>query len=277
MLLQTNDMMSVFKANWLETESSEYTIFKQRLEIISLNYRLESKEKEKLALKEQVDSLMESLSQLETKNAQLEKELSLYRTKKDSKNSSIPPSQDPYRVKRTESLRERSGRKPGGQPGHVGCTLEAVPNPTEIIRHQPDYCHCCGANLSDISAEFVGKRQVKDIPPIVPVVTEYQIYGKRCRCGHFTKSSFPEEAHAPVCYGPRITGLTAYLHSRQYVPYERMFELYRDIFGIPLSSGSLTTMIKTVARNSRGVYVCLCTVQVRRNSPSRFFLSGCWR
>ena len=255
MLFQTNDIMSVFnKANRLETESPEYTIFKQKLEIISLNYRLESKEKEMLALKEHVNSLTENLSQLEAKNAQLEKELSLYRTRKDSRNSSIPPSQDPYRVKRTESLRERTGRKQGGQSGHVGCTLEAVPDPTEITLHQPNYCHCCGADLSDISAEFIGKRQVKDIPPITPVVTEHQIYGKRCRCGHFTKSRFPEEANAPVCYGPRITGLTAYLHSRQYMPYERMNELYRDIFGIPLSSGSLTTMIKSVAHNSRGFY-----------------------
>ena len=79
-----------------------------------------------------IGELSEKLTLLEARNALLEKELSFYRTKKNSSNSSIPPSQDPYRIKRTESLRERSGRHPGGQPGHNDCTLEAVSEPTEV-------------------------------------------------------------------------------------------------------------------------------------------------
>jgi len=88
------------------------------------------------------------LSMLEEQNALLEKELSLYRHKKNSSNSSIPPSQDPFRVKQTESLRQRSGRKPGGQPGHEGFFLETVSDPTETVSHSPDYCKCCGKTFS---------------------------------------------------------------------------------------------------------------------------------
>ncbi|OQX20422.1 MAG: hypothetical protein BWK75_04835 [Candidatus Altiarchaeales archaeon A3] len=46
----------------------------------------------------------------------------------DGHNSSKPPSTDKGRVKIT-SLRESTGRSPGGQKGHNGITLEQVPNP----------------------------------------------------------------------------------------------------------------------------------------------------
>jgi transposase len=132
--------------------------------------------------------------------------------------------------------------------------MEAVSDPTTVILHQPNYCHCCGNDLSGISSEFFGKRQVIDLPPITPVVTEHQIYGKRCRCGHLTESDYPAEAHSPVCYGPRLEGLTAYFHARQYIPYERMRELYVDIFGLSISSGSLVRMVASFSQKSKGIY-----------------------
>jgi len=208
-----------------------------------------------LALQTQLNvELSAKLSLLEEKYVLLEKELLIYRTKKNSHNSSIPPSHDPFRVKRTESLRVPSGRKPGGQPGHEGVTLEAFSEPTEIVLHQPSYCTSCGNDLSGFSSEFIGKRQVKDIPPIVPTVTEHQLFSKRCSCGHLTVSDYPVEAHSPVCYGPNIQALTAYFHARQYIPFERMRELYDDIFNLPISSGSLVNMVQSLADKAKGIY-----------------------
>ena len=57
---------------------------------------------------------------------------------KDSRNSSMPPSQD--RRKRTRSLRERSGRQPGGQVGHPGTTLDFARQPNRLIIHAPADC-----------------------------------------------------------------------------------------------------------------------------------------
>ena len=54
----------------------------------------------------------------------LERELVRFTTRKDSNNSSMPPSKDENRPPRTSSLREKGNRKAGGHPGHEGKTLE---------------------------------------------------------------------------------------------------------------------------------------------------------
>jgi hypothetical protein len=86
------------------------------------------------------------------------------------------------------------------------------------------------------------------------IVSEHQIYSKQCSYGHVTQSEFPLEVRSPVCYGSTIQSLTGYFHARQYIPYERMQELYRDIFGLQISSGSLANMVQNLAKKASGVY-----------------------
>ena len=90
-------------------------------------------------LEQQVSFQAQLIKDLLAKISFLEDKLSYYCTKKDSSNSSIPPSRDPHRVQRTESLRQSSGRKQGGQLGHKGSCLEMTAEPTEIIAHHPQY------------------------------------------------------------------------------------------------------------------------------------------
>ena len=56
------------------------------------------------------------------------------RLRKDSHNSSKPPSSDGL-AKKPKSLRQSGGRKPGGQAGHEGTTLERVATPDVIVQH----------------------------------------------------------------------------------------------------------------------------------------------
>jgi transposase len=146
----------------------------------------------------------------------LERELAQYKTKKDSNNSSLPPSKDENRPPRTRSLRQKGGRKAGGQPGHDGKTLEMTDNPDEIIEHHACFCKDCGKDVSGLSFELFGKRQVIDIPTIKQVVTEHRVYRCKCTCGNMVESDFPVGVESPVRYGKNIETLIGYLSVRQY-------------------------------------------------------------
>jgi transposase len=68
---------------------------------------------------------------------ELRAELKLYKTKKNSSNSSLPPSHDLFKGK-NQSLREKSDKKSGGQKGHKGETLRMTSDPNSITKHFPE-------------------------------------------------------------------------------------------------------------------------------------------
>jgi transposase len=181
----------------------------------------------------------------------LERELARYKTKKDSSNSSLPPSKDENRPPRTSSLREKGGRKAGGQPGHDGKTLEMAIIPDEIIEHRACFCKECGKDVSGLPFELYGKRQVIDIPTIKQVVTEHRVYRCKCSCGNMVESDFPVGVDSPVRYGRNIETLIGYLSVRQYLPFKRLQEMLNDIFAVQISEGGLHWLLNRLA--SKGV------------------------
>ena len=116
----------------------------------------------------EIKELKERMVVLENENALLREKLSRYENSKNSRNSSVPPSKDENRPLKTKSLCEPTSRKVGGQKGHVGNTLKMTDSPDKIIEHIPPFCGKFGSDLQHIPFEFVGKRQVIDIPTIQP-------------------------------------------------------------------------------------------------------------
>lgn len=91
------------------------------------------------------------ISKLEERVRDLENRLS-----KNSFNSSKPPSSDGL-GKKPKSLREQSGKKPGGQPGREGKTLNRVVDPNYIILHTPLSCEKCNADLTGVEVVSLEK------------------------------------------------------------------------------------------------------------------------
>lgn len=204
-------------------------------------------------LRNTVIELIRKVETLTCENESLKKRLSKYETPKNSNNSSIPPSKDENRPKR-KSLREKSGLKPGGQKGRKGNTLKMVETPDFIKDYHPSYCSCCGSSVADVPSVLSGKRQVYDIPPIEIKVTEHHVYERMCSCGHNTKASWPSGVETPVSYGSNIASLIAYFHTRQYIPFKRMQEIFSDIFHAPISEGGIHYLLEKLAGKAAPAY-----------------------
>ena len=140
----------------------------------------------------------------------------------------------------TKSLRGRSGRKPGGQPGHEGRTLRQVAAPDEVVVHEPTACAGCGADLPpDGQPVRVSRRQVFDIPKITVRMVEHRLLSRRCGCGQVTAAAGPAGVSAPVQYGPHAAAIAVYLCLGQHLPVERTASLLADLFGTPMSTGTV--------------------------------------
>jgi transposase len=184
----------------------------------------------------------------------LEERLKKYEHQKNSRNSSIPPSKDENRPVRTDSLREKTGKRPGDQPGHKGSTLQMTATPDEINEYIPEYCSCCGIALKGQPYRLTEKRQIADIPEIRIKIIEHRIYERECQCGHITVSEFNEGIRNRIIYGNNIEALTAYFSVRQYTPFQRLQELFRDVFSSKISEGGLHELIKRITVKAQPVY-----------------------
>ena len=151
----------------------------------------------------------QAIAALEGRVAELERRLG-----KDSFNSSKPPSSDglrkPTRTRRRGGERAEGRRAPGKQPGAPGAHLAQAPQPDQVVRHVPDRCRGCGADLADAVVEGVEARQVFDLPPLRLQVCEHRAERRRCACGTTTQAGFPAEARAAACYGPGVRALCCY-------------------------------------------------------------------
>lgn len=202
----------------------------------------------------QIKELKDLVAQLVNRIEILERELDQYRTPKNSSNSSIPPSKDENRPKRSQSLRRISGKKPGGQHGHKGHTLEVSTNPDQIISYIPDFCNSCGTNLIHLDPIHELSRQEVDIPIPKVVYTEHQSFQKTCQCGHTTTGKLPAYLKAPIQYGSGVEAMVGYLHTRQFLPYRRLSEMLSTCFGIKTSEGSIDNIIERLSEKSQVVY-----------------------
>lgn len=185
---------------------------------------------------------------------QLLQEIDRLKHPKNSRNSSVPPSKDENRPFKSKSLRGSSGNKPGGQSGHDGSTLKMTATPDLIIEHKPTYCNQCGNDLSNAPSQVAGCRQVVDIPPVLPQYTEHRVFKTTCCCGYQTRTSFPAGVNAPISYGPNVEATIAYMHTRQYIPFERISEYFSDVCHLPVSQGAICAILDRFARKAEPAY-----------------------
>jgi len=161
--------------------------------------------------------------------------------KATSRNSSLPPSRDPFRLKPT---REKSGRKPGGQKGHEGSTLELTDNPDKTIVHQATHCDSCGAGLKSTPVSQTTRHQIIDID-LRKTIVEHQVEHKFCSCGHHQAHAIAQGA--PAQYGPHVKAMAVELNQVQCLPVERTSAFIREKFLLSLSPATILSFRKTAS------------------------------
>ena len=185
------------------------------------------------ALESRLSALEARVQTLQEHNRALQERLH-----QNSRNSSRPPSSDPPQSPRPR--RPRGQRRRGGQPGHPGHTRTLLPveEVDEVVVLKPDRCSGCHALLwGDDPAPF--RHQVIEIPPIQPVVTEYQWHQLVCAgCGEVTRAPWPEGVPSGT-YGPRVQATVALYTGAYRLPKRTTHQMMEEVFGVPMSVGTI--------------------------------------
>jgi transposase len=171
------------------------------------------------------------------------------RLNKDSHNSSQPPTSDGLKKVRKHGLRHKSGKKSGGQAGHIGYRLEPVAKPDHVEVHAVRCCHHCQASLGGVEVQGHEKRQVFEVPPVKLEVTEHQAEIKTCpHCGEVSEADFPAGVTQKTQYGPRLRAQMVYFNEYHFIPLDRTTEIIAEIYQQPVSEGTVVAAAAEVAR-----------------------------
>ena len=212
------------------------------------NQRKLERENERLSrdnekLREELIEKKQQLSEAEKQIADLERKLGL--RQQNSTTSSKPPSSDGLAgPQRERGRKNKSRRKPGGQPGHPGHWRGLAPanRVNEVVNLYPSRCGHCERRLptsgKGLNTQGEPRRhQVTELPPIQAHITEYQCHHLVCPdCGQTTQAQLPNEVRGQ--FGPELTALLAYLTVVCRMPRRVVLELLSQVLGIPLSLGS---------------------------------------
>lgn len=250
------------------------------MDIAAENARLRAENEqlrgEGATLREQVRAALALIEQLQGRVQELEAQ-----QKQDSHNSHWPPSRDKGRQAKSRSLRQRSGKKPGGQAGHAGQTLKLVAGADAVVVHQPQQCHRCGQSLQDATRFAAGseRRQVFDLPPMRMAVTEHRVASVVCPvCHTCNRGAFPAEVAQAVQYGAQVKALSVYLHHQHLLPLDRLAQVLRDLLGFSPSPGTIAHWLQEageqVVEAVAQIKAELCQAEVLHCDETGLYVSG---
>ena len=253
-----------------------------RAEVGRLNKTINELTVENARLNRRIEALNVEIRALKYENKDLRERLSKYedpQPPKNSSNSSVPPSKEGFGdeiKRRTSSLREKSGKKPGGQPGHEGNTRLMSDQPDETEDIQPNYCRECGRELSGIEGKEEYREECVGVR-IIPVIKRIRFLNKTCTCGCCNRVEYTKRKN-PVYLSSEIRALVVYLNIVMCMPYNRIISFLHDVMHIDISEGSIRNFIEDAGGKADAICDRIATELVK--SPvagadeSGFYVNG---
>lgn len=274
-------IFSIFASVNQQVDIEKY-LFEFRSEIERLNKSVKDLTDDNARLNRRVEAQNVEIKALKSENRALRERLSKYEDSlppKNSGNSSVPPSKESMGdeiKRRTSSLREKSGKKPGGQPGHKGNTRMMSERPDITENVQPNYCRECGRELSEIDGTEEYREECISIR-IVPVIKRVRFLKKTCTCGYCNRVEYTRRKN-PVYLSSEIKALVVYLNIVMCMPYNRIKSFLHDVMHIDISEGSIRNFIEEAGDKAAAICDRIAAELVR--SPiagadeSGFYVNG---
>lgn len=167
--------------------------------------------------------------------------------KKNSRNSSAPPSSDGYAKPAPKSQRKDSGAKPGGQPGHKGSSMKLMKEPDEVRDHYPVTCAGC-PNRGLCHARVAERRYETDIVVESRLVEHRQMV---CCCPMCNNAeitgTFPANITGTKQYGHNLKALATALSTVGMVSIDRIHQLLSSVFQVSVSTGAIQDWIRDLS------------------------------
>ena len=181
------------------------------------------------------------LAELELENKKLKERLGL-----NSSNSSKPPSTDGYnkpaadsnKSSKKRSLRKKTGREPGAQPGHKGHGMKFISEqPDTIEEHLPEPCRGCQMQ-SVCSRECIAIQNEIAIV-MMPVRIQHRTYEFICpmRGGEILTCEKPFTGTNR--YGNSVIAFCELLFQLGVVSVNRICKIFKSSFGISIAGGTV--------------------------------------
>jgi transposase len=168
-------------------------------------------------------------------------------TKKNSHNSSKPPSSDPpFNRKKRKS--KKGNRPKGGQKGHKAHQQQVL-DPTDTHWLAPERCTCGHTDFDEKLMQVFYAHQHIELPKIEMQVSHYLLQQCDCpNCGKTVKAQLPPEK--ATGYGPRFTAFVGELSGIKAMSRNDVKQLVESVLQIPISTGAIQ---KLVDRNSEAI------------------------
>lgn len=202
----------------------------QRLErtIRKLTARAETLEEENRELRERNAALQDENKRLRSELAKKERR---------GKRQAAPFSRD---------KRKKDPRKPGRKPGAQYGRQANRPAPEHVDRvFEAELPRCCPDCGGVIVEEEVQDQYQTDIPPVVPIVTQFRVHVGACQdCRRKVRGRHEEQTSDAVGaaahqIGPKALATASHLHSVLGIPYGKVAELFKRSFGLAVVPSAL--------------------------------------
>lgn len=201
-------------------------------------------------------TLEQHFEELQVQVAQLRAELAA--AKKDSANSSKPPSSD---IVKKAKPKATSKRKRGGQPGHPKHQRPEFPaeHVDECVEYHHTECPDCHGPVvpSKLPPKVIQQVNLLEPSELIRVV-EFRSQACWCRkCKQVHYAPIGEAQRRAGLIGPRLTALIAYLKGGCHCSYSTIRKFIRDILGIKISRGYLAKLIAKASTSLQDAYDAL--------------------